>query len=153
MYQPLDVHSHLLHLHATQRLIKAEYGNLKSLQDTLRPLSEFARLPPHKLAKVEGALHLLHCRARAGESGTGRYMNGALLHISLFNTSDLQVCPQLGFKCELGECSCSTGTWPPGSGAVQTGPQILILFQKRKRRGSETAGYIWPPANLRRKAS
>lgn len=54
MYPPSDVHSHLLHLHATQRLIKAEYGNPKSLQDTLRPLSEFARLLPHKLAKVEG---------------------------------------------------------------------------------------------------
>lgn len=64
VYQPSDVHSHLLHLHATQRLIKAEYGNPKSLQDTLRPLSEFARLLPHKLAKVEEALRLDRCRAR-----------------------------------------------------------------------------------------
>lgn len=52
--QPSDVHSHLLYLHVTQHLIKAEYANPKSLQDTLRPLSEFARLLPHKLAKVEG---------------------------------------------------------------------------------------------------
>lgn len=52
--QPSEVHSHLLDLHATQRLIKAEYANPKSLQDTLRPLSQFARFLPHKLAKGEG---------------------------------------------------------------------------------------------------
>lgn len=127
MYQPSDVHSHLLHLHATQRLIKAEYGNPKSLQDTLRPLSELARLLPHKLAKAEGP-----CRARAGEHGAGGYMNGALLHISLLNTGDLQVRPQQVFNCELGKRSCSTGARPQGSNAVQTAPQILILLQKRK---------------------
>lgn len=81
-------------------------------------------------------------------------MNGALLHISLLNTSDLPVCPQQLFKRELGKPSCSAGTRPPGSDAVQIAPQILILLQRaeRKRRGREAAGCIWPTPNLWRKA-
>lgn len=81
-------------------------------------------------------------------------MNGALLHISLLNTSDLPVCPQQLFKREMGKPSCSAGTRPPGSNAVQTAPQILILLQRaeRKRRASEAAGCIWPTPNLWRKA-
>lgn len=76
-------------------------------------------------------------------------MNGALLHISLLNTSDLPVCPQQLFKREMGKPSCSAGTRPPGSNAVQTAPQILILLQRaeRKRRASQAAGCIWPTAN------
>lgn len=49
----MDRHLCLLNLHAMLHLITGENGNSKSLQDTLRPLDKFSRLPAHKLAKAE----------------------------------------------------------------------------------------------------